>query len=80
MHVVSYLWTAANALFQEGSKDGTRWVQVKLTEILRGRVGYVISGLRQLLTKHRLRKLVRQTLAKVITFPHNHWRRMQYDA
>ena len=27
MHVVSYLWTAANALFQEGSKDGTRWVQ-----------------------------------------------------
>jgi hypothetical protein len=80
MHVVSYLWTAANALFQEGSKDGTRWVQVKLTEILRGRAGYVIGGLRQILTKRQLRKSVRQTLAKVITFLHNHRRWMQYDA
>jgi hypothetical protein len=80
MHVVSYLWAAANALFPEGSKDGTRWVQVKLLEILRGRVGYVIGGLRQLLTKRRLRKSVRQTLAKVITFLHNHRRWMQYDA
>jgi hypothetical protein len=79
MHVVSYLWTAANALFQEGSQDGTRWVRVKLTEILRGRVGYVIGGLRQLLTKRQLRKAVRQTLAKVITFLHNHRRWMQYD-
>jgi hypothetical protein len=80
MHVVIYLWPAANALFQEGSKDGTRWVQVKLTEILRGRVGYVIGGLRQILTKRQLRKSVRQTLAKVITFLHNHRCWMQYDA
>ena len=79
MHVVSYLWTAANALFQEGSQDGTRWVRVKLTEILRGRVGYVIGGLRQLLTKRQLRKAVRQRLAKVITFLHHHRRWMQYD-
>ena len=80
MHVVSYLWTAANALFPEGSKDGTRGVQVQLMDILRGRVGYVIGGLRQLLTKRRLRKSVRQTLAKVITFLHNHRRWMPYDA
>jgi hypothetical protein len=80
MHVVSSLWTAANAVFQEGSRDGTRWVQVKLTEILRGRVGYVIGGRRQILTKRQLRKSVRQTLAKVITFLHNHRRWMQYDA
>ena len=79
MHVVSSLWTAANALFQEGSQDGTRWVRVKLTEILRGRVGYVIGGLRQLLTKRQLRKAVRQTLAKVITFLHHHRRWRQYD-
>ena len=80
MHVVSYLWAAANAWFPEGSKDGTRWVQVKLMEILRGRVGYVIGGLRQLLTKRRLRQSVRQTLAKVITCLHNHRRWMPYDA
>jgi hypothetical protein len=77
LHVVGSLWSAANALFGEGSKDGTRWVQAKLTEILRGRVGYVIGGLRQILTKQRLRKSVRETLEKVITFFHNHRRWMQ---
>jgi len=80
MHVVSYLWTAANAFFQEGSKEGKRWVQVKLADILRGRVGDVIGDLRQILTKRRLRKSLRETLAKVITFLHNHRRWMPYDA
>ena len=80
MHVVGYLWSAANALFREESKAGKHWVQQKLTEILRGRVGYVIGGLRQILTKRTLRKSVRETLAKVITFFHNHRRWMQYDA
>jgi hypothetical protein len=80
MHVVGYLWSAANALFQEESKAGKRWVQQKLTEILRGRVGYVIGGLRQILAKRKLRKSVRETLAKVMTFFHNHRRWMKYDA
>jgi hypothetical protein len=80
LHVVGYLWSAANALFGEQSKVGQHWVQQKLTEILRGRVGYVIGGLRQILTKQRLRKSVRETLAKVITFFHNHRRWMHYDA
>ncbi len=79
MHVVGYLWSAANALFREGSRAGKRWVQAKLTEILRGRVGYVIGGLRQILTKRTLRKSVRETLKKVITFLHNHRRWMKYD-
>jgi hypothetical protein len=80
MHVVGYLWGAANALFGEEAKAGKHWVQHKLTELLRGKVGYVIGGLRQILTKRRLRKSVRETLAKVITFFHNHRRWMQYDA
>jgi hypothetical protein len=79
MHVVSYLWTAANALFREGSRAGKRWVQEKLTAILRGQVGYVSGGLRQILRKRQLRKSVRETLEKVITFFHNHRRWMQYD-
>jgi len=80
MHVVGYLWSAANALFGEASQAGKHWVQQKLTEMLRGRVGYVIGGLRQMLTKRRLRKAVRETLQKVITFFHNHRRWMRYDA
>jgi hypothetical protein len=79
MHVVGYLWSAANALFGEQSKAGQHWVQQKLTELLRGRVGYVIGSLRQILTKRQLRKSVRETLTKVITCFHNHRRWMQYD-
>ena len=79
MHVVGYLWSAANALFGEASQAGKHWVQQKLTVMLRGRGGYVIGGLRQILTKQRLRQSVRETLAKVITFFHNHRRWMQYD-
>jgi len=79
LHVVSYRWTAANALFGEASRAGKHWVQQQLTEILRGRVGYGIGGLRHIRTKQRLRKSVRQTLATVITFLHNHRRWMQYD-
>jgi hypothetical protein len=79
MHVVGYLWAAANAWFGDQSKAGQHWVQQKLTAMLHGRVGYVIGGLRHILTKQRLRQSVRQTLAKVITFLHNHRRWMQYD-
>ena len=80
MHVMSYLWSAANALFGEASQAGKHWVQQKLTAILRGRVGYVIGGVRQILTKQRLLTSVRETLAKVITFFQNHRRWMHYDA
>jgi hypothetical protein len=80
IHVVSYLWTAANALFPVGSRDGKHWVREKLSALLSGRVGYVIGGLRQILTKRRLRKAVRETIEKVITFFQNHRRWMKYDA
>src|SRR5262245_62153488 len=80
MHVVGYLWGAANALFGEEAEAGKHWVQHKLTELLRGKVGYVIGGRRHILTKRRLRKSVRETLANVITCFHIHRRWMPYDA
>jgi hypothetical protein len=79
LHVVGYLWAAANTRFGEVSQAGKHWVQQKLTARLRGRVGDVIGGLRQMLTKQRLRKSVPQPLTKVITFFHNHRRWMPYD-
>jgi hypothetical protein len=78
-HVVGSLWAAANAWCGEASKAGQHWVQQKLTEILSGRVGYVIGGLRPSLTKQRRRQSVRQTLATVIPCLHTHRRWMQYD-
>jgi len=79
MHVVGYLWVAANALFREGSEEGKHWVQQKLTQILRGRVGYVIGSLKQTLAKRKLKKSSREALGNVIRFLHNHRRWMKYD-
>lgn len=79
MHVVSYLWVAANALFREGSEEGKQWVQHKLTQILRGRVGYVIGSLKQTLAKRKLKKSSREALGNVIRFLHNHRRWMKYN-
>ena len=72
------LWSAANAWCGEGSQDGTCGVQAKLTAMLRGRVGDVLGGRRQILTKPRRRKSVRATRANVVTFCHNHRRWMPY--
>jgi hypothetical protein len=80
MPVVGYLWGAANALVGEEAKAGKPWVQQQLTEWLRGRVGYVIGGLRHILTKRRLRQSVREALAKGLTCFHNHRRWMPSDA
>jgi hypothetical protein len=79
MPVVGSLWSAANALCGERSKDGKRWVQAKLGDLLRGRVGDVIGGLRQILMKPRRRTSVWETREKGITFFHNHRRWMQDD-
>ena len=79
MPVVGSLWSAANALLGAQSKAGKHWVQQKRRAILRGRVGYVIGGLRQILTKQRRRKAVRETLAKGITCFHHHRRWMHDD-
>jgi hypothetical protein len=79
MHVVGYLWAAANALFREGSEEGKRWVQAKLTQILRGRVGYVSGSRKQTLAKRKLRPSSREALRSVIRFLHNPRRWMQYD-
>ena len=79
IHVVGYLWLAANALYKEGSPDGKRWVLEKLTEILRGRVGYVIGGLKQILTKRKLPEPKQKALKKVIKYFRNHRRWMKYD-
>jgi hypothetical protein len=75
MHVVGYLWAAANALFREGSEEGKH----KLTQILHGRVGYVIGSLKQSLAKRKLKQSSREALGSVIVFLHNHRRWMKYD-
>lgn len=79
IHVTQYLWDIANAVCGQGTTEARQWVQDKLTEILKGRVGYVIGGLRQMLNKHKLNKSQRAPITKGITYFTNHRQMMRYD-
>jgi hypothetical protein len=83
IHVTEYLWDVANALFGEKTPEGRQWVQEKLTEILKGRVGYMIGGLRQMLDsskrKHNLKQSQRKAIQEAITYFDNHRDMMHYD-
>jgi hypothetical protein len=72
MPVVGDLWRAANAWCRQGSRAGNRWVQATRTAMLRGRVGAVIGGRRQILTQRTLRQSVRETRTTVSRCLHHH--------
>ena len=78
-HVMERLWTAAHCFHSEGSKAAEQFVEDRLRDLLEGRVGYVIGGLRQRLTKHQLSGARRKTLTSVITYLENNREHMRYD-
>jgi len=78
-HVLEYLWSAAYCFHPEGSSQAEAFVTDRLRRLLHGEVGYVIGGLRQMQTKHKLSKSKRQQLSKVITYLSNNRAYMRYD-
>jgi hypothetical protein len=78
-HVLERLWTAAHCFHREGSDEAEEFVEDRLRGLLEGRVGYVIGGLRQRLTKHGLSGSRRKTLESVITYLENNRDHMRYD-
>jgi hypothetical protein len=78
-HVLERIWTAAHCFHREGSDAAERFVEDRLRGLLEGRVGYVIGGLRQRLTKHELTGSRRTTLESVITYLENNREHLRYD-
>ena len=81
IHVVEYLWDAANALDKGEKIDRHKWVYDRLLSILNGNVGRVIGGLKQIITKNkkRLTNAQIQELERVITYFKNHKKWMKYN-
>jgi len=79
-HALEYLWKAAYVFHAEGSPHAEAFVRHRLRMLLAGKVGHVIGGLRQMLTKHRctLTKRQRETLAKVIHYYEGNKKWMRY--
>jgi hypothetical protein len=80
LHVMERLWKVAWCLFDEKAKaQAERWVEDRLRMLLEGKVGLVIGGLRQTLTKRKLRGSRRKTMREVINYFDGNRNRMRYD-
>jgi hypothetical protein len=78
-HVMERLWSAAYCFHPEGSAEAKGFVTERLERLLKGEVGYVMGGLKQMGTKHKLSAAKRKQLERVITYLENHRSNMKYD-
>ena len=81
LHVMERLWKVAWCLFEEGTQkaEAEQWVEDRLRMLLDGKVGYVIGGLRQTMTKRKLKGSRRKTVREVIGYFDGNRSRMHYD-
>jgi hypothetical protein len=78
-HVLERLWQAAHCFHPEKTPQAEQFVTHRLRQLLQGRVGYVIGGLRRLLNQHELQGEKRRTLQAVIRYYTNNRQHMRYD-
>lgn len=79
IHVAEYLWKVGNALHGEKTPEAKKWVYEHLLAILQGRAGRVIGGLKQILSKRKLKSGQRKALRETISYFENHRNWMHYD-
>jgi len=77
-HVLERLWQAAHCFHPEGSEGAQAFVTDRLRRVLRGEVGYVIGGLKQMATKQGLRGSRAQQLSAAIGYLERNRRFMRY--
>jgi hypothetical protein len=76
-HVMEYLWKGAHVFHKEGTEEASSWMTDKLTKLLLGKVEWVITELKGLLSSLPSGK--QDSLQKVITYLENGKKFMRYD-
>jgi hypothetical protein len=79
MHVTPRLWEAAHLFYAEGSDAATQCVRQRLERVLEGQAAGVVSGLRQMGTKHGLVGAKRARLTRLCQYLEGNLHRMHYD-
>jgi hypothetical protein len=79
IHVAKYIWEVGTALHGEQSDERLPWVRDKLLSTLKGNVGRVIGGFKQMITKQTTTSAQKRVLQKTITYFENHRDMMKYD-
>jgi hypothetical protein len=69
----------AHCFHAEGSDGAKRFVECRLRDLLQGRVGYVISGLRKRLRTGKLSNQRREVVRSAVEYLTNNRGHMRYD-
>jgi hypothetical protein len=78
-HVLERLWAVAHCFHAEGSDQAKQFVEYRLRDLLQGRVGYVISGLRKRLRAGKLSGQRRRAVRSAVEYLTNNREHMRYD-
>lgn len=78
-HVLERLWAVSHCFHKEGSDESKGFVEQRLRDLLQGRVGYVISGLRRRLKAERLSAARRKVVRSAVEYLENNKAHMRYD-
>jgi hypothetical protein len=78
-HVLERLWAVAHCFHAEGSDGARRYVEERLRDLLQGRVGYVIAGLRRRLNGGKLGGAKRKVVKSAVEYLANNREHMRYD-
>jgi hypothetical protein len=79
LHVPERPWAAAHGFHAEGGDGARRYVEERLRDLLPGRVGYVIAGLRRRLNGGRLSGPKRKVVKSAVEYLANNKEHMRYD-
>ena len=79
LHVLEKLWASGHALYGEGSPEAKKFVQERALRILHGGVSQVVKGLRQIVTKRKLKGNRQKKLLEVANYFYRNKTRMCYD-
>jgi hypothetical protein len=78
-HVLERLWAVAHCFHKEGSDEAKGFVEQRLRDLLQGRVGYVIGGLRRRLKAVKLSGQRRKVVRSALEYLGNNKAHMRYD-
>lgn len=81
IHVIEYLWKAAYAFHDDGTKEAEKWVDKRLLALLLGRpVGQIVKGIRRDADRHGLTGKARKPVEDCIRYMVKHAKFMHYDS
>jgi hypothetical protein len=78
-HVLERLWAVAHCFHREGSTAAAEFVEHRLRDLLQGRVGYVIAGLKRRLRSRELKGERRRVVRSAVEYLVNNQEHMRYD-